>query len=146
MVFVSRCLWGENCKYNGGNNLREKLKEKLSGEKVVLICPECEGGLSIPRAPSEIESGFCGADVINGCGRVLAKSGGDVTEEFLSGAESVLRLAKKLSPEKIYLKQSSPSCGFGRIYDGSFGGVKKAGNGVTAQLLADNGFDIEAIE
>ena len=146
MVFVSKCLWGENCKYNGGNNLRKKLQEKLSDEEVVLICPECEGGLSVPRAPSEIESGFCGADVINGSGRVLAKDGNDVTPEFLKGAESVLKLAKKLSPEKIYLKQSSPSCGLGLIYDGSFGGVKKTGNGVTAQLLADNGFNIEAVE
>ena len=33
MVFVSKCLWGENCKYNGGNNLRKKLQEKLSDEE-----------------------------------------------------------------------------------------------------------------
>ena len=146
MVFVSRCLWGENCKYNGKNNLRKELKERLSGEEVVLVCPECEGGLSIPRMPSEIENGFCGDDVISGKGRVLVKGGGDVTKEFLQGAGSVLMLAKKFRPKKIYLKQSSPSCGFGLIYDGSFEGVKKAGNGVTAQLLSDNGFDIEAVE
>ena len=146
MVFVSKCLWGKNCKYNGGNNLRCELIKELEGEEVILVCPECEGGLPIPRTPSEIEYGKSGADVINGCGRVLAKDGSDVTEEFLCGAKKVLELAEKHRPTKIYLKQSSPSCGFGLIYDGSFGGIKKKGNGVTAQLLSDEGFFVEAVD
>lgn len=146
MVFVSKCLWGKNCKYNGGNNLRTELIKELEGEEIMLICPECEGGLAIPRAPSEIEYGKSGADVIKGNGKVIAKNGSDVTEEFLCGAKKVLELAKKHLPTKIYLKQSSPSCGCGLIYDGTFGGNKKSGNGVTAQLLLEEGFSVEAVD
>ncbi|MDP4118093.1 MAG: DUF523 domain-containing protein [Bacillota bacterium] len=146
MIFVSGCLWGKNCKYSGGNNLRENLKEKLKGEEIMLICPECLGELPTPRSPSEIEEGFDGENVICGMGKVFSRDGKDVTAEFLKGAEKVLELAKKHNPKAVYLKQGSPSCGFGLIYDGTFTGVKKAGNGITAQLLIDNGFHVIAEE
>jgi len=37
------------------------------------------------------------------------------------------------------LKERSPSCGDGQIYDGTFTGALTAGQGVTAQLLEENG-------
>ena len=40
------------------------------------------------------------------------------------------------------LKQSSPSCGSLDIYDGSFGGRRIAGQGVTAALLSQAGIAI----
>ena len=146
MIFVSACLWGENCKYNGGNNLRAKLKKELEGQNVMLICPECFGGLPIPRVASEIEPGGDGADVLNGKSKVYAKDSSDVTAQFISGAEKVLELAKQYKPEKIYLKQGSPSCGYGLIYDGTFSGTKKEGNGVTAAILKEHGFDVVAVD
>ena len=36
------------------------------------------------------------------------------------------------------MKAKSPSCGFGEIYDGTFSGVLKKGNGVTSDLFIEN--------
>ncbi len=131
-VLVSACLLGENCKYNGKNNKCEKviaLREK--GVEFVAICPECFGGLKIPREPSEIKNG-----------RVYSKSGEDVTEKFVSGAEKSLYIAEECFCDTAILKARSPSCGFGEIYDGSFSSSLVRGNGITAQLLYENGIRI----
>ncbi|MBQ3053645.1 MAG: DUF523 domain-containing protein [Clostridia bacterium] len=146
MVFVSGCLYGENCKYNGGNNLREELKKLLENEEVVLVCPECMGNMTTPRSPSEINFGGNGKMVTEGKGKVISKEGEDVTSFFLKGANEVLRLAKELKPSCIYLKQGSPSCGCGVIYDGTFSSTKKEGVGVTASILLENGFKIIPVE
>lgn len=130
-ILVSACLLGENCKYNGGNNKNEdviKLGEKF---ELVPVCPECFGGLPIPRVPSELRDG-----------RAYSKDGEDLTEAFLSGAEQTLYIARECNAGVAVLKENSPSCGFGKIYDGTFSGKKIAGNGITAQLLYDNEIQI----
>ena len=68
----------------------------------------------------------------------MNKIGEDVTDSFLAGAKETLALAKKHSCSLAVLKSRSPSCGCGIIYDGTFSGKLKEGNGVTAQLLLDN--------
>ena len=40
------------------------------------------------------------------------------------------------------LKERSPSCGVGAVYDGTFSGVLAAGDGVTAELLTENGIPV----
>lgn len=145
-VFVSACLLGENCKYSGGNNLRKDLLEKLSDCEIIPVCPEVFGGLPTPRKPSEIESGFDGPDIVKGNGRVINSEGEDVTKQFVDGALKTLEMARALKPDAVYLKQGSPSCGCGFIYDGTFSGAKKQGRGVTAALLEENGFMISAVK
>lgn len=54
---VSGCLLGENCKYNGRNNYSEKVAEFIKGHEVFSVCPECLGGLPVPRVPAEIVNG-----------------------------------------------------------------------------------------
>lgn len=129
-VLVSACLLGENCKYNGGNNLKEALLDDLLGEgiSVVAFCPECAGGLPTPRVPAERLGD-----------RVVNKQGEDVTEQFLTGARAALDMAKKHKCKAAVLKKNSPSCGCGKIYDGTFTGTLVNGQGVTAQLLRKNG-------
>jgi uncharacterized protein YbbK (DUF523 family) len=70
------------------------------------------------------------------------KDGRDVTKNFVRGAQEALRLAKLLNIKKAILKQRSPSCGYGQIYDGSHSGKIIAGMGVTATLLQENGIEI----
>ena len=70
------------------------------------------------------------------------KDGRDVTKEYEKGAEEVLRLAKEMNIKKAILKSRSPSCGVGTIYDGTFTKTKIEGNGVTAELLKENGIEI----
>lgn len=130
-VLVSACLMGENCKYNGGNNYVKDIELIKTKANLVSVCPEVDGGLSVPRSPSEIRGE-----------RVVAKSGEDVTEYFVKGAELALETAKKHSCKIALLKAKSPSCGTGMVYDGSFEGVLCEGDGVTALLLKKNGIKV----
>lgn len=130
-ILVSACLLGENCKYNGGNNKNEEVIKLGNKHTLVAVCPECFAGLSIPRVPSEIKDG-----------RVFSKEGKDVSAEFYDGAEKTLYIAEETGCQLAVLKERSPSCGFGEIYDGSFTGTLKRGNGITAQLLSDHGITV----
>jgi uncharacterized protein YbbK (DUF523 family) len=42
---------------------------------------------------------------------------------------------------KALLKSRSPACGKGEIYDGSFTGTLKRGNGALAELLINEGLE-----
>lgn len=130
-ILVSACLLGENCKYNGGNNKYEDLLKLGEKHQLIPICPECFAGLPIPRVPSEIKNG-----------KVFSKDGKDLTDEFYDGAEKALYVAQEAGCQIAVLKERSPSCGFGKIYDGSFSGNTINGNGITAGLLYENGITI----
>lgn len=129
-ILISACLLGENCKYNGGNNadaIPVDALDKLDQiYELVTVCPECMGGLTTPREPAEI----CAS------GRVLTKfSGRDVTAEFISGAQICADIARKNDCKIAVLKERSPSCGSGEIYDGSFTGRIVSGDGLTTSAL-----------
>lgn len=141
MIIVSACLCGINTKYNGENNLDERVLKLLRDGKAIPVCPEQLGGQSTPRAAHEICKGT-GADVLDGKARILGPEGDDVTEEFIRGAYETLKIAKECSAKVAILKARSPSCGYGKIYDGEFTGNKIDGNGVTAELLKRNGIMI----
>lgn len=130
-LLISSCLLGNNCKYNGGNNytpLVEELKERY---ELVPVCPECSGGLPIPHDPSERVGD-----------KVISKAGADVTAAFRLGAERTLAVAEQHGVRLAVLKERSPSCGYGAIYDGTFTGRVVPGDGVAAQLLAEHGVRI----
>lgn len=141
MIVVSACLAGFDVKYNGSNNTNQQLKNLFEQKKVIPVCPEVLGGLSTPREPAEIVGGD-GDDVLDGKAKVLTKSGMEVTDEFIKGAEETLRIAKDLGATAIILKERSPSCGSSMIYAGDFNGNKRFGNGVTAALLKRNGIEV----
>ena len=141
MILISACLLGRNVKYSGGNNLCQWLAKYYNTNDFIAICPECFGVLPIPRPPAEIQGGS-GEDVLNGSAKVTDKDGKDVTQNFISGAQKALALAKKHNANYAILKARSPSCGCGTIYDGSFSGGKCNGNGVAAALLMQNGIKV----
>ena len=129
-ILISACLLGENCKYNGGNNADAICAGELAKLRqiyeLIAVCPESMGGLATPREPAEI----CAK------GRVLTKfSGRDVTREFLSGAQICADIARKNDCKIAVLKERSPSCGSGEVYDGSFTGRVVSGDGITAAAL-----------
>lgn len=130
-ILVSACLLGENCKYNGTNNKNEKVISLGKKHRLIPVCPECFAGLATPREPSEIRNG-----------KVFSKDGKDLTKEFSDGAEKTLYIAEETGCRVAVLKERSPSCGFGKIYDGSFTGCLVRGNGITANLLYENGIKI----
>ncbi|MBU5590640.1 DUF523 domain-containing protein [Clostridium sp. MSJ-4] len=141
MIIVSACLCGLNCKYNGKNNEAIDIIRKLEKEDIIPVCPEQLGGLPTPRDPSEISNGT-GEEVLKGKGKVISINGEDYTGYFIKGAEETLKIAKLFQVKKAILKSNSPSCGYKKIYNGDFKGILKEGNGVTAQLLLDNGIEV----
>ena len=130
-VLISACLLGVACRYDGQSKAYGLVDELCRRHEVIPVCPEQLGGLPTPRTPAERKGE-----------RVVTKTGGDVTAQYRRGAEEVLRLARKLGCTVAVLKERSPSCGSGQIYDGSFTGTLTAGDGVTARLLREAGIRV----
>ena len=128
---VSACLCGEICRYDGKTTLSEKIKTLVDEGKALMVCPEVEGGLTVPRLPCEIKN----------C-RVINTEKEDKTEPFIIGAEKALHLAKKYNIKKAILKEKSPSCGSNLIYDGTFTRTLINGQGLTTKLLQENGIEV----
>ncbi|MDY5355263.1 MAG: DUF523 domain-containing protein [Eubacteriales bacterium] len=132
-LLISMCLLGEPCRYDGKSvpldgTIIEKLKEKYT---LVTVCPEQEGGLPTPRIPAERQGK-----------NVVRRDGVDVTAEYRKGAEVALSLCRRFGISIALMKAKSPSCGAGRIYDGTFSGTLTDGDGVTVSLLSGNGIKI----
>ncbi len=134
-IMVSACLLGQNCKYNGGNNLSTKVLDYVKGHEVIPVCPEVLGGLPTPRIPAELVQGL-----------VTTKDGHSVDKEFRQGAKIGLEMAKENNVDLVILQSRSPSCGVKQIYDGTFSGTKLAGQGIFAKLLQDNGLNVIDVE
>ena len=130
-ILVSACLLGVDCRYDGTSTVIEQLKTLKMQHNLIPICPEIFGGMQTPRAPAER---------INN--KVVTITGEDVTSYYTKGAEQVLQLAKFYDCRYAILKEHSPSCGYEKIYDGTFSGKLIAGSGVLAELLAANGITI----
>ena len=132
-LLISRCLLGDPCRYDGKSKPlpAETLRALRARYDLIPVCPEVLGGLPTPRTPSERQGD-----------RVVMKTGADVTKEYRLGAEAALQAAQENRVCAAVLKERSPSCGKGKIYDGSFTGTLKEGNGVTAEVLLEAGFAV----
>jgi uncharacterized protein YbbK (DUF523 family) len=127
----SACLLGIKCRYDGHSKPNKKIIDLAKKEILIPVCPEQIGGLTTPREPAEQREN-----------KVITKSGKDVTKNFTSGAKDVLNIAKLFRIKKAILKQKSPSCGSGQIYDGTFSGKIIGDDGVTTALLKRNGIKV----
>lgn len=130
-ILVSACLLGCACRYDGRANYNEEINALRQKYNVVIICPEVDGGLPIPRVPAEI----VGDKVIN-------KEGVETTEFFSRGAQIALKQAQEHGAKIAILKAKSPSCGAGKIYDGTFTGTLIDGDGFTTRLLKEHGIKV----
>ena len=132
-LLISACLLGVECKYSGGSNaLPEETIEKLRTRyRLIPVCPETAGGLPTPRDPSERLGE-----------RVVSCRGADVTAQFKKGAEAALTLARRYGCTTALMKEHSPSCGSGLIYDGSFSGKLVKGDGCAAEFLKAAGVSV----
>ena len=128
---VSKCLCGYNCKYNGNNNLKEKIKELEENDECIIICPEVFGGLPIPRIPFELQND-----------RAINKEGIDVTDKVIEGCKIALAMIKENGVTKVILKENSPTCGVHYIYDGTFTHTKIKGMGLLTRMLKENNIEV----
>ena len=143
-VIVSACLAGIPCRYDGAAKPHPEVVAAVAQGRAVPLCAEVLGGLPTPRPPAEIEPGADGADVLAGRARVLTDTGEDVTAAFVNGAAAVARRAVELGARRAVLEGLRPSCGAGRVYDGTFSGTVREGDGVVAAALSEAGLDVGA--
>lgn len=76
----------------------------------------------------------------------MDRDGIDRTDAFVRGAEEGLRIATLAGCTEALLKANSPSCGCGRIYDGTFSGARVPGSGFFARILQEKGISIRTEE
>lgn len=130
-ILVSACLLGENCKYNGGNNLNERVLRYIAGHEIIPVCPEMLGGLSSPRKPVEWRDGHA-----------VTRDGDDWTAEFRLGVARAMALIGDRPIDLAILQSRSPTCGVKQVYDGTFTGRKIPGQGALAKALAERGIPL----
>lgn len=135
-IIVSACLAGLATTHDGRAKPHPKVLELVRQGKAILVCPEQLGGLPTPRPEAEI----------SGHGRVVDINGVDVTDNYLHGAREALKAARLAGSTKAILKARSPSCGSAEIYDGTFSGTLKQGEGVTAAALRRAGLEVVSEE
>ena len=123
-ILVSACLLGVSCRYDGKSKANEAVLALRERYNLIPVCPEVFGGLSTPRVPSERIGD-----------KVMMKDGRDVTENYMRGALEAERLCRIYGIRTAILKERSPSCGKGQIYDGSFSGNLTERDGVAAEHL-----------
>lgn len=73
---------------------------------------------------------------------MITQNGLDVTVQYQKGAQEALKLARRYGCTWAILKERSPSCGAGTVYDGTFTHTQVPGDGITARLLAENGIHV----
>lgn len=130
-ILVSYCLYGEKTvRYDGRDiPLSDEIFLKWKKEnRLIPVCPEVDGGLPVPRLPSE-RSGK----------KVVSLDGRDVTQEYFTGAVHALKLARQHNVAFAVMKEGSPSCGSSSIHDGHFTGNKIHGEGTAVELLRNAG-------
>ncbi len=134
-ILLSRCFLGENVRYNSEiitfNSPLIKLWQQQ--KRIIAICPEVAGGLTVPREPAEQQAHN---------DEVITISGSNVSKQFNKGANQALALCQQHNIRFAVLKESSPSCGSTLIYDGSFSNKKIAGQGITSKLLTKAGIKV----
>lgn len=141
MILISSCLVDLFSKYDGSSNANTLLLAYCHRGKFIPVCPEQLGGLPTPRKPVEL-SGMTGQAVLRGEGKAITEEGCDCTEEFVRGAEQLVKIVRLWGVTASILKERSPSCGSSYIYDGSFSHTVMPGEGVAAALLRQHGIPV----
>lgn len=137
-IAVSACLLGVPCRFDGEARPCDAVIALREKHEVVAVCPESAAHLPVPRVPNEIVAEATDEDgrpVL----RVVDAEGVDNTEAFMRGARREVERAQEAGCTLAILKSKSPSCGSGRIYDGTFSGTLVDGWGVAARMLRDAG-------
>lgn len=144
-ILVSACLAGQPCRYDGRAKPDPGIIAMVEEGRAIPVCAEVLGGLPTPRPAAEIYGGD-GRDVLAGRAHVRTAQGLDVSAHFIAGAREVARIAHEVGAQQAILQERSPSCGAGKVYDGTHSGTLVDGQGVLAALLREEGLDVQAAQ
>jgi uncharacterized protein YbbK (DUF523 family) len=137
-IGISRCLLGEDVRYDGSNKLSGAVVDLTPFVEWVPVCPEVETGMGVPREPIQLVRRADG--VSSGRGRVRLKgvhTGEDWTERMTRWSVTrVLDLAA-IGISGFVLKARSPSCGPAAVLVHGYGDAPSpTGRGFFAEALA----------
>jgi uncharacterized protein YbbK (DUF523 family) len=106
-VGISRCLLGDDVRYDGRNKYEPSLLEALAGAvEWVPVCPELEAGMGVPREPVQLVAHRVQAVRLLG-----VESGRDWTDAMQAWTRDALTSVRLLGLSGFALKSGSPSCG-----------------------------------
>ena len=134
MIIVSACLAGLPCRYDGKSCPNPEVIALTRAGKALPVCPEQLGGLATPREPVELVGE-----------RAITKQGRDCTDNLLRGAEAAARIAEMVNAKEAILREGSPSCGVEEIYDGTFSGSLRPGEGLCTRQLKKLGIRVRGL-
>jgi len=131
---ISRCLLGENVRFDGGHKLDRFLTDTL-GQYVeyVSVCPEVECGLGVPRESMHLEGDPDSPRLMT------TRTKQDMTDRLVQWARKRVSELEKEDLCGFIFKSDSPSSGMERIkvYNERGMSVKK-GVGVFARIFMDH--------
>ncbi len=128
---VSRCLLGENVRYDGGHKLDRYLTGILGRHvEFVPVCPEVECGLPVPREAMRLVGNPDSPRL------VTQKTGQDFTERMQAWGRKRLDTLEAENICGYVFKSKSPSSGMTRvkIYSAN-GGLSRTGSGIWAAMV-----------
>jgi uncharacterized protein YbbK (DUF523 family) len=112
-VGISRCLLGEDVRYDGTHKLDAALIAALAPHvEWVPVCPEVEVGMGTPREPIQLVAREDGVPSAGARVRLLGvTSGDDWTARMHAWASARADALRRLQLSGFILKARSPSCG-----------------------------------
>jgi len=115
--------------------MNEKVLEIAKKEVLIPVCPEQLAGMSTPRNSAEIVDG-----------KILEQDGRDMTRIYMNGVSEAMKVVEMLGVTEAILKQKSPTCGCGKIYDGTFSGNLTDGDGLFTKALKQKNIKVVSEE
>ena len=137
-VGISRCLLGEDVRYDGTNRLSPAVAELTPLVEWVPVCPEVEVGMGVPREPihlvRHIDGVRAGAESVRLKG---VHTGEDWTGRMERWERARVADLAAIGISGFVLKARSPSCGPAAVLVHDTGGLPKpTGRGLFAEALA----------
>lgn len=134
-VGISRCLLGDEVRYDGGHKRDAELLSTLGSlVEWVPVCPEVEVGMSTPREPIDLVEHEDGVRAGQARVRLLGvRSRTDWTDRMTTWSAERVRAFVDL--DGYVLKSDSPSCGLHDVRVHGSGGVMRVGRGLFADAL-----------
>jgi len=134
-VGISRCLLGDDVRYDGGHK-RDAILLSTLGAFVewVPVCPEVEVGMGTPREAIDLVESDDGVKAGQARVRLLGVSSRtDWTETMTTWSAARMRTLGDL--DGYVLKSDSPSCGLRDVEVHGSGEMERAGRGLFAEAL-----------
>ena len=131
-VGISRCLIGDDVRYDGGHKRDGALLDAVSHlVEWVPVCPEVEVGMGVPREPIHLVQESTRIRLVG------VTSAADWTDRMEGWARQRIAELDQLNLSGFVLKARSPSCGVRDVPIHSAEQAEVTGRGVFARILSD---------